>query len=194
MVMRERYSWRGVPVVSRTNHPVWHGDTKFAVTCHRACYPRCLHVVPLSPPCGAAFACAGHLTVRSFVAFVVWCLCRADKRSRRTRNRLRLPQPVELPVISVTVSPPRLRTRPRISAAGNSVLSARRPFRRLAEQSGELYDDGHHRSRHREPISIRTVPDALSLVPGLNIRPDRRTRRARHTVFIRGTNSTTSRS
>src|SRR5262249_62285920 len=29
----------------RTNHPLDVWGTKFAVTCHRACYPRCLHVV-----------------------------------------------------------------------------------------------------------------------------------------------------
>ena len=44
MVIRERCR-SGCTGGGRTNHPLDEWGTKFAVTCHRACYPRCLHVV-----------------------------------------------------------------------------------------------------------------------------------------------------
>ena len=92
-------------------------------------------------------------------------------------------QPVQLPAISVTVPPP---SRPTISAASNSVVvsptTVPTPSYKSAS-STTVITAGDIQSHQ-----YRTVPDALSLVPGLNVvqtgGPGGQT-----SVFIRGTNS-----
>jgi vitamin B12 transporter len=92
-------------------------------------------------------------------------------------------QPVELPAISVTVPPP---SKPSIQAAGNSVVVSPTtiPTPSYESASSTTVITAADIQSHQ----YRTVPDALSLVPGLNVvqsgGPGGQT-----SVFIRGTNS-----
>ena len=95
-------------------------------------------------------------------------------------------QPIELPAISVTVSPPSPPARPTNQASGNSVVVSPTTVPTLSEQSAS--STTVITAADIQAQQIRTVPDALAAVPGLNIvqtgGPGSQT-----SVFIRGTNS-----
>ena len=128
-----------------------------------------------------SFRCAGR-TVVSFVALCLVLLPRGQAFAQNAQQAAPS-QPVELPVISVTVPPP---SKPTISAAGNSVVVSPTtiPTPSYESASSTTVITGADIESHQ----YRTVPDALSLVPGLNIvqtgGPGGQT-----SVFIRGTNS-----
>jgi outer membrane receptor protein involved in Fe transport len=125
-----------------------------------------------------SFSCVGR-TVVSFVA--VFLLC--GQAFAQDAQPAPPTQPVQLPVISVTTPPP---SRPTISAASNSVVVSPTtiPTPSYQSASSTTVITGADIESHQ----YRTVPDALSLVPGLNIvqtgGPGGQT-----SVFIRGTNS-----
>jgi outer membrane receptor protein involved in Fe transport len=125
-----------------------------------------------------SFSCVGR-TVVSFVA--VFLLC--GQAFAQDAQPAPPTQPVQLPVISVTTPPP---SRPTISAASNSVVVSPTtiPTPSYQSASSTTVITGADIESHQ----YRTVPDALSLVPGLNIVqtgwPGGQT-----SVFIRGTNS-----
>ena len=61
----------------RTNHPLWdERDTKFAVTCHKACITRGVSMSPTVTAMRCNVRCAG----RTVASFIVLCLllCRGD--------------------------------------------------------------------------------------------------------------------
>src|SRR5262249_11036648 len=91
--------------------------------------------------------------------------------------------PVQLPVISVTTPPP---SKAAINAAGNSVVVSPTTVPTPTYQSAS--STTVITAADIESHQYRTLPDALSLVPGLNIvqtgGPGGQT-----SVFIRGTNS-----
>ena len=92
-------------------------------------------------------------------------------------------QPVELPVISVTVPPP---SKPTNQGAGNSVVVSPTTLPTPADQSASSVTV--ITGADIESQQWRTVPDALMAVPGLNVvqtgGPGGQT-----SIFIRGTNS-----
>jgi vitamin B12 transporter len=125
-----------------------------------------------------SFSCVGR-TVVSFVA--VFLLC--GQAFAQDAQPAPSTQPVQLPVISVTTPPP---SRPTISAASNSVVVSPTTIPTPSYQSAS--STTVITEADIESHQYRTVPDALSLVPGLNIvqtgGPGGQT-----SVFIRGTNS-----
>ena len=122
---------------------------------------------------------------RTLVPFAVLCLVLSPLGAARAQDAqppVSTP-PVQLPAISVTVPPP---SRPTISAACSSVVVSPTtvPTPSFQFASSTTVITGADIESHQ----YRTVPDALSLVPGLNIvqtgGPGGQT-----SVFIRGTNS-----
>jgi vitamin B12 transporter len=126
-------------------------------------------------------SCAG----RCLLSSAVLCLVLSPLRPARAQDAqpAASTQPVQLPAISVTVPPP---SRPTISAAGNSVVVSPTtvPTPSYESASSTTVITGADIESHQ----YRTLPDALSLVPGLNVvqggGPGGQT-----SVFIRGTNS-----
>ena len=103
---------------------------------------------------------------RTLVPFAVLCLVLSPLGAARAQDAqppVSTP-PVQLPAISVTVPPP---SRPTISAAGNSVVVSPTtvPTPSFEFASSTTVITGADIESHQ----YRTVPDALSLVPGLNI-------------------------
>jgi vitamin B12 transporter len=134
-----------------------------------------------------SFRCADR-TVLSFVAvsFVALCLVLLPRGQAFAQDAQQAApsQPVQLPVISVTTPPPA--SKPTISAASNSVVVSPTTIPTPSYQSASATTV--ITAADIESHQYRTVPDALSLVPGLNIvqtgGPGGQT-----SVFIRGTNS-----
>ncbi len=125
--------------------------------------------------------CAGRIVASlAVLSLVLWPggAARAQDAQPATST-----QPVQLPVISVTVPP---QSRPTISASSNSVVvsptTVPTPSYESASSTTVIT------AADIESHQYRTVPDALSLVPGLNVvqtgGPGGQT-----SVFIRGTNS-----
>jgi vitamin B12 transporter len=125
--------------------------------------------------------CAGRLIIS--VAALGMMVCQCGPAFAQDAQPPAPSQPVQLPVISVTTPPP---SRPTISAAGNSVVVSPTtvPTPSYESASSTTVITAADIASHQ----YRTVPDALSLVPGLNIvqtgGPGGQT-----SVFIRGTNS-----
>jgi vitamin B12 transporter len=128
-----------------------------------------------------SWGCAGCC----LLSFAVLCLVLSPLGAARAQDAqpAESTQPVQLPAISVTVPPP---SRPTISAASNSVVVSPTtvPTPSYESASSTTVITAADIQSHQ----YRTVPDALSLVPGLNVvqtgGPGGQT-----SVFIRGTNS-----
>ncbi len=127
-----------------------------------------------------SIACAGRLIARviaSSLALAPWFPAFAQDAQQAPT------QPVELPVISVTASPP---SRPTNQASGNSVVVSPTTIPTPSYESAS--STTVITAVDIQAQQIRTVPDALAAVPGLNIvqtgGPGGQT-----SVFIRGTNS-----
>ena len=118
-----------------------------------------------------SFRCAGR-TVASFVALCLVLLPRGQAFAQNAQQAAPS-QPVELPVISVTVPPP---SKPTISAAGNSVVVSPTTIPTPSYEFGKL-DDRHHRSRHREPSVSHRSRCAVACSRSQH-RANRRTRRS----------------
>src|SRR5262245_35506443 len=139
-----------------------------------------------------SFRCVGRIVVPfvavSFVAMCFAALCLVflprgqafAQDAQQTAPSL----PVQLPVISVTTPPPA--SKPTISAARNSVVVSPTtiPTPSYPAASSTTVIPGADIESHQ----YRTVPDALSLVPGLNI-VQTGGAGGQTSVFIRGTNS-----
>jgi vitamin B12 transporter len=122
---------------------------------------------------------------RTLVPFAVlcWMLLPWTAASAQDARPTASAPPIELPAISVTVPPP---SKPTIGAAGNSVVVSPTTVPTPSYQSAS--STTVITATDIESHQYRTVPDALSLVPGLNIvqtgGPGGQT-----SVFMRGTNS-----
>jgi TonB-dependent Receptor Plug Domain len=149
----------GEPIIPYGNER----DTKFAVTCHRACYPRCLYAFPNRRY--AAQLLLRRSYPRAFCSFVLGAFA-ARGRTRARRSAPSIHAASSTAGDFVVVSPTTVPTPNFESASSTTVITG-------ADIESHQY---------------RTVPDALSLVPGLNIvqtgGPGGQT-----SVFIRGTNS-----
>ncbi len=165
MVIRERCR-SGCTGGGRTNHPLrMSGDTKFAVTCHRACYPRCLHVFlhcrhaaqhPLRRPYR-----------RVFGRFVLGALAgRGCSRARRTAGNLHAASSTagDFGYRTTTVESDDQRIRQFGGCQPDDRSNAKLRIRQL--------NDGHHRRRHREP----SIPDRSGCIVARS-RPQRRANR-----------------
>ena len=126
-------------------------------------------------------SCAGRLCARVVVS---WLLLWPGLSAHAQDAQQTAPaQPVELPVISVTVPPP---SKPTNQGAGNSVVVSPTTLPTPADQSASSVTV--ITGADIESQQWRTVPDALMAVPGLNVvqtgGPGGQT-----SIFIRGTNS-----
>jgi vitamin B12 transporter len=126
-------------------------------------------------------SCAGRLFARVVVSsLLLWPALPAHAQDAQQTAPA---QPVELPVISVTVPPP---SKPTNQGAGNSVVVSPTTVPTPADQSASSVTV--ITSADIESQQWRTVPDALMAVPGLNVvqagGPGGLT-----SIFIRGTNS-----
>jgi len=126
-------------------------------------------------------SCAGRLFARVVaLSLLLWPALPAYAQEAQQTLAA---QPVELPVISVTVPPP---SKPTNQGAGNSVVVSPTTAPTPADQSASSVTV--ITSADIESQQWRTVPDALMAVPGLNVvqagGPGGLT-----SVFIRGTNS-----
>ena len=135
-------------------------------------------------PSITAVRCSLRCAGRTVASFVVLCLLLCGKAFAQDAQPSAPSQPIQLPVISVTTPPPA--SRPTINAASNSVVVSPTTIPTPSYQSAS--STTVITSADIESHQYRTVPDALSLVPGLNIvqtgGPGGQT-----SVFIRGTNS-----
>jgi vitamin B12 transporter len=128
-----------------------------------------------------SYCCAGRFFVRVIVSPLLlapWFPAFAQDAQQPTPT-----QPVELPAISVTIPPP---SRPTNQASSNSVVVSPTTVPTPSEQSAS--STTVITAADIQAQQIRTVPDALAAVPGLNVvqtgGPGGQT-----SVFIRGTNS-----
>jgi vitamin B12 transporter len=126
-------------------------------------------------------SCAGRLCARVAVSLILlWPGCPAYAQDAQQTAPA---QPVELPVISVTVPPP---SKPTNQGAGNSVVVSPTTVPTATDQSASAVTV--ITGADIESQQWRTVPDALMAVPGLNVvqagGPGGQT-----SIFIRGTNS-----
>ena len=127
-----------------------------------------------------SFGCAGRLFARACVlSFVFWCPNAFAQYAQQPESG----QAVELPVISVTVPPSSKSTN---QGAGDSVVVSPTGLPTPANQSASSVTV--ITAADIAGQQYRTVPDALSAVPGLNVvqkgGPGSQT-----SIFIRGTNS-----
>lgn len=136
-------------------------------------YPH-IRVVPRSLRCGGCFV----VSVAAYLLVVAGSDFASAQQAQPAPD-----QPVALPAISVTAAPP---SRPTVAASGNSVVVSPTTVPTPSDQAPSSVsvitaDD-------IETRQLRTVPDALQSLPGLNVvqsgGPGSQT-----SVFIRGTNS-----
>ncbi len=126
-------------------------------------------------------SCAGRLCARVAVSLIL--LWPGFPAYAQDAQQTAPAQPVELPVISVTVPPP---SKPTNQGAGNSVVVSPTTVPTATDQSASAVTV--ITGTDIESQQWRTVPDALMAVPGLNVvqtgGPGGQT-----SIFIRGTNS-----
>ena len=166
----------GEPIIPYGNER----DTKFAVTCHRACYPRCLHAFPNRRH--AAQLLLRRSYPRAFCSFVLSAFAaRGRARARRSAASIHAASST---AGDFGYRTPAVETDDQRGRQFRCCQSDDRSDAELLISSSTTVITGADIESHQ----YRTVPDALSLVPGLNIvqtsGPGGQT-----SVFIRGTNS-----
>jgi vitamin B12 transporter len=128
--------------------------------------------------------CAGHSFLRVVALLLSACVC--VPAFAQNAQPAGADQPTVLPSISVMQAPPSPLSRPTTQGSGNAVVVSPTTTPTPSDQSGSSVTV--ITANDIETQQLRTVPDALATVPGLNVvqtgGPGGQT-----SVFIRGTNS-----